>query len=150
MKKVIIIYCSMTGNTEEMSEVIEAGVIEAGLESVRKDVYDASAAELLDYEGIIIGAYTWGDGDLPDEFLDFFEELEELDLSSKKAIVFGSGDTFYPNYCGAVDIIENKLRELGAKIVRDSLKFEYNATDEELKRGKTIGSQIASVLYKNI
>jgi len=146
MPKVIIIYCSMTGNTEEMSEVIEAGVNEAGLEAVRKDVYDVSAAELLNYEGIIIGAYTWGDGDLPDEFIDFFEELEELDLSGKKAIVFGSGDTFYPNYCGAVDVIEEKLRELGADIVHDSLKFEYNASDDELKQGKAIGIAMADIL----
>lgn len=149
MTKVIIVYSSLTGNTEEMSEVIESGVKEAGLEVVRKDGYDAKAAELLDYDGIIIGAYTWGDGELPDEFLDFFEEMEELDLTGKKAAVFGSGDTSYPHYCGAVVLIENKLRELGAEIVHESLKFEYNASNEELQQGKTIGYEIAGVLCKN-
>lgn len=150
MTKVIIVYCSLTGNTEEMSEAIEAGVKEAGVEVARRDAYDAKADELAGYDGIIMGAYTWGDGELPDEFLDFFEDLDELDLSGKKAAVFGSGDTSYSNYCGAVDIMENKLRELGAEIVHESLKFEYNASDEELKLGKTIGLEVAGILCKNI
>jgi len=143
MNKVIIVYSSLTGNTEEMSEIIERGVKDAGIEVVRKDAYDAKAADLLQYDGIIIGAYTWGDGELPDEFLDFYEEMEGLDLSGKKAAVFGSGDTSYANYCGAVDLIEHKLRELGADIVHESLKFEYNASSEELQQGKTIGYKMA-------
>ena len=146
MTKVIIVYSSLTGNTEEMSELIESGVKTAGIEVVRKDAYDAKAAEVLQYDGIIIGAYTWGDGELPDEFLDFYEDLEELDLSGKKAAVFGSGDTSYAHYCGAVDIIEHKLRELGADIVHESLKFEYNASTEELQHGKMIGYEIAGKL----
>jgi len=146
MTKVMIVYSSLTGNTEEMSEIIESGVLEAGIEVARKDAYDAKASELLEYDGIIIGAYTWGDGELPDEFLDFFEEMEGLDLSGKKAVAFGSGDTCYAHYCGAVDIIEAKLRELGAEIVHESLKFEYNASDEELQQGKKIGYEIAGVL----
>lgn len=149
MTKVIIVYASLTGNTEEMSEIIESGVKEADIEVVRQDAYDAKAADLLKYDGIIIGAYTWGDGELPDEFLDFYEELEELDLSGKKAAVFGSGDTSYPHYCGAVDIIENKLRELGADIVHESLKFEYNASNEELQQGRKIGYEIAGVLCQS-
>lgn len=149
MTKVIIVYSSLTGNTEEMSELIESGVKEAGIEVVRKDAYEAKAADLLQYDGIIIGVYTWGDGELPDELLDFYEEMEELDLSGKKAAVFGSGDTSYTHYCGAVDIIENKLCELGADIVHEGLKFEYNASKEELQQGKTIGYEIAEVLCKN-
>lgn len=91
MSKVIVVYASMTGNTEEMAEAIVAGAQEAGVEVVSKEAFDANAADLLEYDGIIIGAYTWGDGELPDEILDFYEELEGLDLSGRKAAVFGSG-----------------------------------------------------------
>lgn len=148
MTKVIIVYSSLTGNTEEMSEVIEKGVQEAGVEVVRKDAYDAKAEELLEYDGIILGAYTWGDGELPDEFLDFYEDMCELSLNGKKAAVFGSGDTSYAQYCGAVDLLENKLKELGAEIVHESLKFEYNASDKELQQGKTIGHAVAGLLVQ--
>jgi len=146
MTKVIIVYSSLTGNTEEMSEVIERGIQEAGVEVVRKDVFDASANELLTYDGIILGAYTWGDGELPDDFLDFYDDMYSLDLNGKKAAVFGSGDTSYEHYCGAVDLLEQKLKELGAAIVHESLKFEYNATDSELAQGKEIGKAVAGLV----
>lgn len=146
MPKVLVVYASMTGNTEEMAEAIAAGAAEAGAEVVSKDAFDASAAELLEYDGIIIGAYTWGDGELPDEFIDFYEEMEGLDLTGKKAAVFGSGDTSYPIYCGAVDTIEEKLKELGADIAAESIKFEYNPSNEELEAGKSVGRQIAGLV----
>ncbi|MHA6482329.1 flavodoxin [Paenibacillus sp. strain BS8-2] len=149
MPKVIVLYTSLTGNTEEMAESIAQGAKESGFEVICKEAYDAKAADLLEYDGIIIGAYTWGDGELPDEFLDFFEDMDGLDLSGKQAAAFGSGDTSYPVYCGAVDLIENKLSELGAKIVCPGLKFEYNASDEEKEEGKRLGSLVAGVLCKS-
>lgn len=75
MPKVIVLYASLTGNTEEMAEAIAEGAKAAGANTVLKEAFDAKAEELLQYDGIIIGAYTWGDGELPDEFLDFYEEL---------------------------------------------------------------------------
>lgn len=145
MPKVLVVYASMTGNTEEMAEAIAQGAKEAGAEVVSKEAFDASVDELNDYEGIIIGAYTWGDGELPDEFIDFFEALDSLDLSGKKAAVFGSGDTSYPVFCGAVDTIEAKLKELGAEIAGECIKFEYNPSEEEKEQGRSLGRQIAGL-----
>ncbi|OMF32656.1 flavodoxin [Paenibacillus sp. FSL H8-0548] len=149
MPKVLVVYASMTGNTEEMAEAIVEGVKEAGAEVVSKESFDASAAELMDYDGIIIGAYTWGDGELPDEFLDFYEEMSSLDLSGKKAAVFGSGDTSYPIYCASVNIIEEKLKELGAEIACECIKFEYNPTEAEKEQGRSLGRQIAGLVAVN-
>lgn len=149
MPRVIVLYTSLTGNTEEMAEAIALGAKEAGFDVTCKEAYDAKPTELLEYDGIIIGAYTWGDGELPDEFLDFYEEMDGLDLSGKQAAAFGSGDTGYPAYCGAVDIIENKLRELGAAIVCNGLKFEYNASDEEKEQGGRLGALVAGALCRS-
>jgi flavodoxin I len=146
MTKVLVIYASMTGNTEEMAEAIVEGVKEAGIEVVSKEAFDGNPEDLNDYDGIIIGAYTWGDGELPDEFLDFYEGMDGLDLSGKKAAVFGSGDTSYPIYCGAVDTIEQKLRELGAEIVMESLKFEYDASEQEKEQGREMGRTVAGLV----
>lgn len=146
MSKVLVVYASMTGNTEEMAEAIAEGVTQAGAEVVLKEAFDASAAELNDYDGIIIGAYTWGDGELPDEFIDFFEEMGSLNLSGKVAAAFGSGDTSYPIYCAAVDMIEARLKELGAAISAECIKFEYNASEDEKEQGRSLGRQIAGLV----
>ncbi|WP_042168162.1 flavodoxin [Paenibacillus gorillae] len=146
MPKIIVLYTSLTGNTEEMAESVAAGAKDAGAEVVAKEAFDASPEELLAYDGIIIGAYTWGDGELPDEFLDFYEEMDSLNLSGRKAAAFGSGDSSYPIFCASVDIIEEKLRELGAEIAAEGLKVEYSPSGEEKEACKALGRQVAEAI----
>ncbi|GLX67436.1 flavodoxin [Paenibacillus glycanilyticus] len=141
--KVIVAYASLTGNTEEMAEAIAAGAREAGAEVAVRDAYDADASELDQYDGIAVGAYTWGDGELPDEFIDFYEALDHLDLSGRKAIVFGSGDSSYPIFCGAVDTIEQKLKELGAELVAPGVKVEFDPSKDEIGQCRLVGRLIA-------
>ncbi|REE83956.1 flavodoxin I [Paenibacillus taihuensis] len=90
---ILMIYASMTGNTEDMADLIGEGIREAGGTLTVQMVMDASAASLADYDGVVLGAYTWGDGELPDEFPSFYEEMDQLQLSGVKAAVFGSCDS---------------------------------------------------------
>lgn len=143
MGKVIIVFASMTGNTEEMAEAVAAGVREAGIEPVLKSVVDSHAAELPDYDGILLGAYTWGDGELPDEFLDFYEEMDEIDLHGRKAAVFGSGDTSYAMFGAAVDTLAEKLKERGADVVQAGLKVELNPSNEDKELCRKLGFELA-------
>ncbi|MHB0880341.1 flavodoxin [Paenibacillus sp. SEL1] len=141
--KIMIAYASLTGNTEEIAELIAEGVRQAGHEAELKASYDCSAQELLAYDGFLLGVYTWGDGELPDEFLDFYEELDELDLSGKKTAVFGSGDTSYTQFCGAVDLVEKKVKERGASVIQESLKIEFNPLDDDKENCRAYGRQFA-------
>ncbi|WP_206093408.1 flavodoxin [Paenibacillus yonginensis] len=139
MSKILIVYASLTGNTEEIAELIAEGIQAAGSEVVLKMVDECSAVELLKYDAFMLGAYTWGGGELPDEFLDFVEELEELDLQGRPAAVFGSGDTGYPIYCGAVDELEDRLKAWGAALVQGGLKIEYGPSQEEKGKCRDFG-----------
>lgn len=70
--------------------------------------------------------YTWGDGDYPDECLDIIEELEQLELQGQKFALFGSGDTSYPEFCGALDLLQELIEKHGGTVVGDPLKIEFN------------------------
>lgn len=94
MSTIIIVYASMSGNTEELAEAIAAGIQEAGIEPVLKNVIDTNVSELENYEGVLLGTYTWGDGDLPYEYEDFYEEMDDMNLQGHKFGVFGSADFF--------------------------------------------------------
>ncbi|MFH5185883.1 flavodoxin [Paenibacillus sp. TAB 01] len=146
MSKVLIVFASMTGNTEEMAEAIRDGVRDAGIEPEFKSALDASGSELTEYDGILLGAYTWGDGDLPDEFLDFYDEMDGLDLTGKKAAVFGSCDSSYSSYGAAVDTIIEKLKELGAEVVLEGLKVELNPSNDEKQECFNFGKQLVEKL----
>lgn len=58
--KVIVVFASMTGNTEEMAEAVAEGIREEGAKAVLKDVFDTNASELAGYDAVLLGAYTWG------------------------------------------------------------------------------------------
>ncbi|ASA96000.1 MULTISPECIES: flavodoxin [Anoxybacillus] len=146
MPKAIMIFTSMTGNTEEMAEAIAEGVREQGIELDVKEVLDAVAVELEQYDGILLGAYTWGDGELPDDFLDFYDELDDVDLTGKKAAVFGSCDSSYEKYGAAVDILIEKLQERGAEVVLEGLKVELTPTKEEKQLCIAFGRNFAKQL----
>lgn len=141
-----MIFTSMTGNTEEIAEAIAEGVREQGIELEVKEVLDATATELEQYDGILLGAYTWGDGELPDDFLDFYDELDDVDLTGKKAAVFGSCDSSYEKYGAAVDILIEKLQERGAEVVLAGLKIELTPTNEEKQLCIAFGRDFAKQL----
>ncbi|MBW7476871.1 flavodoxin [Paenibacillus oenotherae] len=146
MSEIIIVFASMTGNTETMADAIAEGVRSQGIEPVVKFVMDTNAAELVNYEGIILGAYTWGDGELPDEFLEFYEEMNSIDLSGRRSAVFGSADSSYALYGAAVDILLEKLKELGAENVLEGMKIELNPSSEEEEALRDFGRQFASAV----
>jgi len=59
MAKVLISYFSSTGNTKKMAELIASGAEKGGGEVTVKSIGETSAAELLDYDAIIIGSPTY-------------------------------------------------------------------------------------------
>ncbi|AEP86392.1 MULTISPECIES: flavodoxin [Bacillus] len=144
MGKILLVYATMSGNTEAMADLIEKGLQEAEVEADRFEAIDIDNAQLFnDYDHIIMGTYTWGDGDLPDEFLDLAEDMDEIDFSGKTCAVFGSGDTAYEFFCGAVDTLEAKIKERGGEIVLPSVKIENNPEGEEEEELMEFGRQFA-------
>jgi flavodoxin I len=137
----LIAYCSMSGNTEVIAEAIGKGISQAGANVEIKDVLMIDVNDLLEYDGILLGAYTWGDGDLPDEFLDFYEDLGKISLKGKKAAAFGSCDSSYEHRGGAVDKLVEKLIELEADVVFEGLKIDLTPTVEEEEQCIQLGME---------
>ncbi|NRD78162.1 flavodoxin domain-containing protein [Bacillus sp. BRMEA1] len=107
--KIAIVYSSKTGNTEELVNILCQLFL---LHDKKPDVYkieDFPLQSLQTYDGIIIGTYTWGDGDIPVEMLPLYEAFEHQDVKRIITGVFGTGDRFYPNFCGAVDEFRDML-----------------------------------------
>lgn len=124
MAKAILIFGSTTGNTEMLANSVEKGLKEGELEVVKKNVTDASVEELKDYDLILLGSSTWGDGELQDDFIDFYEKMKDIDLKGRKAAVFGPGDSSYDQFCKAVDLLAAELKECGAQIISQPLKVD--------------------------
>jgi|SRR5690625_419854 len=130
--KALIIYSSLTGNTQEMAELLAEKLKALKVDAEAVECVQANADEFLDYDICVVATYTYGsDGELPDEILDFYEDLEGLNLSGKVFGVLGSGQTFYEHFCRAVDYFEEQFLKTKATKGAESLKFELDVNPEE-------------------
>lgn len=127
MSKVLIVYGSTTGNTEAVAEQINDFFKDKGIEVTMKNVVDAIVAELGNgYDLTVFGSSTWGDDDIEfqEDFALFYEDLDKAELKYKKVAIFGCGDSSYEHFCGAVDLLEEKMEALGGKIVGEPLRID--------------------------
>lgn len=147
MANILIAYASMSGNTEQIADIIKEEMEKENHTLTVKEMEEIFPGDLDGYEGILVGSYTWGDGELPFEAEELYEELEQTDLSGIKAASFGSGDTSYPDFCEAVHTFEDQLKSAGADVVQNGLKIELNPdSDEEINEIKEFASHFSSSL----
>ncbi|MBW2106288.1 MAG: flavodoxin [Deltaproteobacteria bacterium] len=145
MAKAIVIYGSETGNTESVAEQIAAGLKDENLEVTLKNVTDADVEELSGYDLILLGSSTWGDEDkeLQADMVDFYEELENLDLTNIPAAAFGCGDSDYTHFCGAVDLLEERLEQIGARLLDEGFRVDGEPDEEIFKDARAWAREIA-------
>lgn len=116
-KKVVILFGTESGNAEFAAEDIAAEI--SGRESEVIDMTDFDVSDFTPENFYIVICSTHGEGDLPSGAVPFFEALESEapDLSGVEYAVFGLGDSSYENYSHGSEIIDQKLRDLGANRV---------------------------------
>ncbi len=134
MAKALIVYGSTTGNTESVAERISRILQQTDIEVSLTNVSNATVEELGNaFDITILGSSTWGDTDIEfqDDFAPFFEDLDRANLRGKKVAVFGCGDTSYEHFCGAVDLLEDKMGQLGALLVNEPLRIDGDPGDAQ-------------------
>lgn len=147
MALVKIVYASMTGNTEEISEILESTIQEAGFDVEREECSEVEVDFFDDADACVIATYTYGDGELPFEFEDFFDELEDKDLSGKIFGVVGSGDKEYGDlYCKSAHDFVEALEKTGAEKAAETVEIENNAEEEDIEALKKFVQQLAAKL----
>jgi len=134
MAKILEVFGSTTGNTEAIAHAIEAKLQDAGNEVTVMNAPDAQADGLADgYDAVLFGASCWGDEDIEmqEDFAALFENADKMGLKGKKIAAFASGDSSYPHFCGAVDVVEETGKNLGADIITSGLRIEGDGSDCE-------------------
>ncbi|MGO2832410.1 MAG: flavodoxin, partial [Latilactobacillus curvatus] len=127
-----VVYASMTGNNEEIAEIVEEALESLNVDVETTEISQADPADFEDSDICIVCSYTYGDdGDLPDEAVDFYEDLKDIDLTGKVYGVCGSGDTFYDDFCKVVDDFAAVFEQTGATKGSDVVKVDLSAEAED-------------------
>lgn len=136
MASVLMMYTSQTGNTELLTDILENELQQLGhkvtVKSFEFDVIDIDA--LADYDAVLVGTYTWDDGELPYEAEDFYIDLEGVDLTGQILGVYGSADSFYDTYGLAIELMGDRLKNLGATMIPERLIVDLTPNKEDETR----------------
>jgi flavodoxin I len=116
-KKIGLFYGTQTGKTESAAEMIRDAL--GGDLVTLNDVSQAEAADLAEYECLIIGCPTWNIGELQSDWEGIYPDLDDVDFSGKLVAYFGTGDQigYSDNFQDAIGILEEKISEKGGKTV---------------------------------
>lgn len=142
MSKVLILYHSLSGNTEAMAKAVQQGAAGAGASATLKKAADAGADDLLNCDAVIMGTanyFSYEAGMMKDFFDRTFFALKGK-VDNKPYAVFGS-------YGGGGEVAMQSLAKLcenlGLKKAADTVGAQRTPTEEALGRCRALGAKMA-------
>lgn len=120
-KSLAIFFGTQTGNAEDLAMQTKKIADKSGLETTVIDMDNYPANELQKHKRILIITSTWGEGEMPDNAAEMWDDVcaKTPSLSGVNYSVCAIGDTSYDEYCQAGIDWDNKFKELGANRVSD-------------------------------
>lgn len=114
---IAIFFATQTGNAQECAEWLHDDLKKRNHPVHLKNLAETKAEELKTVQIALFVVSTFGEGDPPDDAVDFHAELEGMpagSLTGLKYAVFALGDIDYTLFCGFGNNCDYLLSEAGA------------------------------------
>lgn len=121
MKRILIIYATLSGNTEIVCTKVLSVLEKKGFKVDMKKVEKTNVSEMFNYDLNILASPTYGHGVLEEYFITFYEKMIQTDLKKKPCAIIGLGDFKYDNDYHLESI---KILEEGVKLANGEIFFE--------------------------
>ncbi len=129
----LVLFATMTGNAEDAAEQIAKRLRKTGHEVTVANIERYTPAKLAALTcPVLFSVSTWGDGEPPDEALDFWETLVDLPAGGLDGLcysVYALGDSSYDEFCGFGRRLDEELEHKGA--IRIAARAECDCDHEE-------------------
>jgi len=115
--RVLVMYASQSGNSEELATEFGEKLTAAGFDAPVIGTEDHSDVDLSKESHLLIISSTWGEGDPPDNAVEFWELLnsdEHPRLEALHFAVLGLGDSNYLDFCAMGKLFDARFEALGA------------------------------------
>lgn len=141
--KALVVYATITGNNEDVADIITDALEGLDVDVEKTEITMADPADFNDADICVICPYTYDEGALPEEGLDFYDDLQEEHLDGKVYGVAGSGDTFYgDDFCVAVDKFGEALAKAGASKGAENVHINLAPDEDDIKKLDAFAKQL--------
>jgi len=127
-----ILFGSQTGSAEQLAKRFSKEASQIGFAPRVLELNSFKQIDFAREKIVLIITSTWGDGDPPDNALEFWNFLNSTNVPDLKHLQFGVlalGDKNYSSFCGAGKKMDERLETLGAKrlVERADCDVDYEA-----------------------
>lgn len=149
MPKALVTFASLTGNDEEIANIMTTSLVNLGVDARMVECQSVYATDFLEEDICVVVTYTYGAAaDLPDEIVDLYEELADVDLTGKIFATLGSGEYDYEEFCKSVDDFTLQFKQAGATQAGEAVKIELYPEDEEIHAIEQLAQQCINTYQK--
>ncbi|MES2812572.1 MAG: flavodoxin domain-containing protein [Bacteroidota bacterium] len=129
--KPLIIYGTETGNSKKVASQLLATFKKNKIQAKAVDVFQYDLVKLEKESLVVFVMSTQGEGEFPQNAVDFYEKLKasEANLKNVSFAVLGLGDSSYPLFCNAGVLLDEVLAEKGAKRLLPLVKADVDYAD---------------------
>lgn len=127
-----VLYGSQTGNAEGLAEQLGEQATARGIKASVVDMANYKPRQLKNEQFVAVITSTHGEGDPPDNALDFHEFLHGRKAPALKELQFGVlalGDTSYTHFCQTGKDFDSRLAELGASRLVERVDCDLDYDD---------------------
>lgn len=125
---VLVLYASQTGNAQSVAAQLFDYLHSKSVAVELKSTLEIIVKELANYSAILLVASTHGEGEPPDDAIDFYEALTNKKLLSKGSLltdtsfaVLGLGDSSYEFFCQTAKDFAQSFSKLGAQELTETV-----------------------------
>jgi|SRR5690348_11980665 len=130
---ILLVWATNSGTTQTVAQTISDGLTGAGHTVTMKEAREIKPEDFTSPQAIILGSPSWDfdgkEGQPHEDYVPLIASLSGVTVA-KPFAVFGLGDSSYKYFCGAVDHLEELVKNLKGTLITPSLRIDKFYSDQ--------------------